>query len=172
MAHPRPTLEFRRGDVLVAHVVVSPEAVWFQGHFPGAPLLPGVAFLALVEEALTLFWSDAASPPVEIRSFRRVRFRQPVEPGANLRIRAHRVEGERFRFSVEAGGLAACTGECQVVEPIDMGTLKGFPNPPAMVRGERSSPAPHATSEAEAAGKAQAQVVDLDGFRKMKQEGG
>jgi len=141
MAHPRPTLEFRRGDVLVAHAVVSPEAVWFQGHFPGAPLLPGVAFLALVEQALALFWSDAASPPVEIRSFRRVRFRQRVEPGANLRIRAHRVEGERFRFSVEAGGLVACTGECVV----EMGTLKGFPNPPAMVRGEQSSPAPHAS---------------------------
>jgi acyl-CoA synthetase (AMP-forming)/AMP-acid ligase II/3-hydroxymyristoyl/3-hydroxydecanoyl-(acyl carrier protein) dehydratase len=147
MAHPRPTLEFRRGDVLVAHVVVSPEAVWFQGHFPGTPLLPGVAFLALVEEALALFWSDAAGPPVEIRSFRRVRFRQPVEPGANLRIRAHRVEGERFRFSVEAGGLAACTGECTVIESIDMGTLKGFPYPPAMVRGEQSSPAPHAAAD-------------------------
>ena len=139
MAHPRPTLEFRRGDVLVAHVVVSPEAVWFQGHFPGAPLLPGVAFLALVEQALALFWSDAGRPPVEIRSFRRVRFRQRVEPGANLRIRAHRVEGERLRFSVEAGGLVACSGECVV----EMGTLKGFPNPPAMVRGEQSSPAPH-----------------------------
>jgi acyl-CoA synthetase (AMP-forming)/AMP-acid ligase II/3-hydroxymyristoyl/3-hydroxydecanoyl-(acyl carrier protein) dehydratase len=146
MAHPRPTLEFRRGDVLVAHVVVSPEAEWFQGHFPGAPLFPGVALLALVEEALALFWSDAASPPVEIRSFRRVRFRQRVRPGANLRIRAHRVEGEHFRFSVESGGLAACTGECEVVKSINMGTLEGFPNPPAMVPGEQSSPAPHATS--------------------------
>ena len=29
--------------------------------------------------------------------------------------------------------------------PSDMGTLKGFPNPPAMVRGEQSSPTPHAT---------------------------
>jgi glycerol-3-phosphate dehydrogenase len=28
---------------------------------------------------------------------------------------------------------------------IHMGTLKGFPNPPAMVRGRRSRPAPHAT---------------------------
>jgi len=28
---------------------------------------------------------------------------------------------------------------------VDMGTLKGFPNPPAMVRSEQSSPAPHAT---------------------------
>jgi len=28
---------------------------------------------------------------------------------------------------------------------IDMGTLEGSPNPPAMVRGEQSSPPPHAT---------------------------
>ena len=26
-----------------------------------------------------------------------------------------------------------------------MGTLRGFPNPPAMVRGRQSRPAPHAT---------------------------
>jgi acyl-CoA synthetase (AMP-forming)/AMP-acid ligase II len=117
MAETRPTLEFRRGDVLVAHAVVSPAAVWFQGHFPGAPLLPGVGLLALVEEALTRFWADAGKPPVEIRSFRRVRFRQPIGPGANLRIRARRVEDGHFRFSVEAGGLPACTGECEVGEP-------------------------------------------------------
>src|SRR4051812_4262493 len=29
--------------------------------------------------------------------------------------------------------------------PIDLGTLDGFPNPPAMVRGEQSPPAPHAS---------------------------
>ena len=30
------------------------------------------------------------------------------------------------------------------VDTLEMGTLGGFPNPPAMVRGEQSSPAPHA----------------------------
>jgi hypothetical protein len=30
------------------------------------------------------------------------------------------------------------------LEFIVMGTLEGFPTPPAMVRGEQSSPAPHA----------------------------
>src|SRR5678815_5767429 len=29
--------------------------------------------------------------------------------------------------------------------PIESGTLKGFPNPPAMVRAEQSSAAPHAS---------------------------
>jgi hypothetical protein len=46
-------------------------------------------------------------------------------------------------------GLAICWcsrrfgpffGDHQIIV---MGTLGGFPNPPAMVRGERSSPAPH-----------------------------
>ncbi|HXU05740.1 MAG TPA: hypothetical protein VN903_32515 [Polyangia bacterium] len=32
-------------------------------------------------------------------------------------------------------------------DPIKSGTLEGFPNPPAMMRGEQSSPAPHAPKE-------------------------
>jgi 3-hydroxymyristoyl/3-hydroxydecanoyl-(acyl carrier protein) dehydratase len=115
----RPTLEYRRGDELVAHAVASPEATWFQGHFPGAPLLPGVALLALVEEALLALWPEAGQPAVEVASYRRVRFRQKVEPGANLRVRARRVDGERFRFTVELGGVPACTGECTVVAKPD-----------------------------------------------------
>jgi RNA polymerase sigma-70 factor (ECF subfamily) len=67
-----------------------------------------------------------------------------------------------YDYAVESGIIRA--------QGADMGTLKGFPSPPAMVRGEQSSPAPHATSEV--AEKGEAQVVDLDGFRKMKQEGG
>ena len=46
-------------------------------------------------------------------------------------------------LSLEAllfGGALAMV--CLIIE---MGTLRGFPNPPAMVRGEQSSPAPHAT---------------------------
>jgi len=37
---------------------------------------------------------------------------------------------------------------CAGAQTTDMGTLKGFPNPPAMVRGEQSSPAPHASGAA------------------------
>jgi len=47
-------------------------------------------------------------------------------------------------LSLEAllfGGALAMV--CLIIE---MGTLRGFPNPPAMVRGEQSSPAPHATN--------------------------
>jgi acyl-coenzyme A synthetase/AMP-(fatty) acid ligase len=110
----RPTLEFRRGDELVAHVVASRDATWFDGHFPDMPLLPGVAMLTLVEDALLALWPDADHPPVSVTGYRRVRFRQRVDPGASLRVRVRRGEGERFRFSVELGGVGACTGECMV----------------------------------------------------------
>jgi acyl-CoA synthetase (AMP-forming)/AMP-acid ligase II len=112
MPHPRPTLEFRRGDELVAHVVASADAIWFSGHFPAKPILPGVALLALVEDAITSLWADATHPPVELRGLHRVRFRQVVVPGTNLRIRVRQQRPDRLRFAVEAGGLPAATGEC------------------------------------------------------------
>jgi radical SAM superfamily enzyme YgiQ (UPF0313 family) len=37
-------------------------------------------------------------------------------------------------------------GEVPLLRIIEMGTLKGFPSPPAMVRVEQSSPAPHAST--------------------------
>lgn len=115
MSRTRPTLEFRQGDDLVAHVVVSADAVWFQGHFPGMPILPGVALLALVEDAIHRFWGDGEHATVEIRAFQRVRFRQMLAPGANLRIRVRQAQPDRLRFTVEHGGFPASTGECLVV---------------------------------------------------------
>jgi 3-hydroxyacyl-[acyl-carrier-protein] dehydratase len=111
----RPTLASRRGDELVAEVVASADATWFAGHFPEEPILPGVAFLALVEDALCSFWQDAEHPAVEVVGFQRVRFRERVAPGASLRLHVRRTEGERFRFSVEAGGVTVCTGQCTVL---------------------------------------------------------
>lgn len=130
MLRLRPTLEFRRGDELVTHVLALPEAVWFQGHFPNAPLLPGVAMLALVEESVALFWRDDLHPAVRIEGFRRVRFRQRVEPGASLRVRVRQAQPDSLRFAVEVGGVAACTGECRVVvEPSD-GRIDPVAHPP------------------------------------------
>jgi 3-hydroxyacyl-[acyl-carrier-protein] dehydratase len=123
MTRLRPTLEFRRGDELVTHVVVSPDATWFAGHFPGAPLLPGVAMVALVEDSLCHFWQEAEEPGALVNAYHRVRFRQRVDPGASLRVRARRVDGERCRFSVELGGAAACIGECSLVAQEEPGSL-------------------------------------------------
>jgi uncharacterized protein (DUF1684 family) len=46
--------------------------------------------------------------------------------------------------SMPSPGYASFTLDGAPAATIKTGTLKGFPNPPAMVRGEQSSPAPHA----------------------------
>jgi acyl-CoA synthetase (AMP-forming)/AMP-acid ligase II len=108
----RPTLERRQGDELVAHVVASAGAIWFRGHFPVRPILPGVAILATVADAIARFWPDGEHPAVEIRALHRVRFRQIIDPGTNLRIRVRQVEADRLRFTVEALGLPIASGDC------------------------------------------------------------
>jgi acyl-coenzyme A synthetase/AMP-(fatty) acid ligase len=71
--------------------------------------------LALVEESVELFWQTPTAPAVQIGGFRRVRFRQRVDPGATLRVRVRQGQPGSLRFSVEVGRLHACTGECIVV---------------------------------------------------------
>jgi acyl-CoA synthetase (AMP-forming)/AMP-acid ligase II len=124
MSRLRPTLESRRGDELVAHVVASADAVWFKGHFPGSPILPGVAMLSLVEDAIGQLWADSNHAPVEVRAFHRIRFRQMIAPGTNLRIRVRQSQTDRLRFTVDAAGVPASTGECLTAassEPADRG---------------------------------------------------
>jgi len=114
MSLPRPTFEFRQGNELVAHVVVGADAIWFAGHFPVRPILPGIAVMALVEEAISQLWPDGDHPAVEIRALHRIKFRRILAPCVNLRIRLHLVQPDRIRFTVDAGGLPAATGDCLV----------------------------------------------------------
>ena len=79
--------------------------------------------LAMVEKSLGLFWSDALHPALRIESLRRIRFRQRVEPGANLRVRIRQTHPQTLRFAVDVGGRAACTGECSVVAESSSGGL-------------------------------------------------
>ncbi len=113
MPRVRPTLEFRRGDELVTCVLAEPDASWFAGHFPALPILPGVSMLAWVEESIERYWGRPGEE-VTITGFSRVRFRQRVQPGATLRARVRQGTPGCLRFSVDANGALACTGECGI----------------------------------------------------------
>ena len=54
----------------------------FRGHFPGNPILPGIAQITLVQEILSL----AMKKKLELTEIKRVKFLHPVSPGMGLHI--------------------------------------------------------------------------------------
>jgi 3-hydroxymyristoyl/3-hydroxydecanoyl-(acyl carrier protein) dehydratase len=83
---------------LVAEARFAPESLWFSGHFPGYPIVPGVALLYLAAEVLRV--GTAEGEKVTVKSVRRVRFRQPVRPGESLTVLVLRKRGTARRISV------------------------------------------------------------------------
>ena len=73
---------------------------YFDGHFPGDPIVPGVAQLLLVEEGVRRVFSDLDRPT----SIRRVKFSQRIGPGAELSLNLTRADDAvRFILSDPAG---------------------------------------------------------------------
>ena len=77
-----------RRVVAVKNVTVNEE--FFQGHFPGAPLMPGVLMLeSLLQVAAILLLQRGDAPPnarVYLRGVNDAKFRRQVVPGDRLRL--------------------------------------------------------------------------------------
>ena len=92
---------------IALHIMADHPA--FEGHFPGQPLLPGVALLAEVLEAALDEPALAASigPAPRIGA---VKFLAPVRPGAQLTVQLD--PGPRgIRFEVREGERVAASGQ-------------------------------------------------------------
>ncbi|HEX5313898.1 MAG TPA: hypothetical protein VFX38_03190 [Gammaproteobacteria bacterium] len=81
-------------------LAVDPDLDWFAGHFPGQPVLPGIAqigwAIAFAREGFGL----AADPP----GLDQVKFLRPVEPGATLVLELKYNEGlRRVRYRLTNG---------------------------------------------------------------------
>ncbi len=89
---------------------VSVNEPFFQGHFPGHPIMPGVLIIeAMAQTAATLVVDsmdgvDAASHVVYFMSIENARFRRPVLPGDQLHIKVkkERRRGDVWKFKGEA----------------------------------------------------------------------
>jgi 3-hydroxymyristoyl/3-hydroxydecanoyl-(acyl carrier protein) dehydratase len=89
----------------------------FDGHFPGQPILPGVALLAEVVEAL-LADREAAERIGGTPRLGAVKFNAPCLPGARLRIewqrRPGRISFEALRLDADATETLAASGHFEV----------------------------------------------------------
>ena len=61
------------------------DSPWFSGHFPGEPILPGIALVNIVEQAI-MRDAQAKGTCVQLQALKRVRFTQPVRPGETLSV--------------------------------------------------------------------------------------
>ena len=81
-------LEENKRIVAVKHVLASEP--YFAGHFPGAPVMPGVLIVEAMAQAGALLLlrevPDRESKLVFFAGIDRARFRQPVFPGDDMRL--------------------------------------------------------------------------------------
>jgi 3-hydroxymyristoyl/3-hydroxydecanoyl-(acyl carrier protein) dehydratase len=84
----------------------------FDGHFDGAPILPGIAHLALVLDAC----AERFGTRCELSGIGDVRWRRPIRPGDELTVA---IDGSladpAIRFSIHCGTQIASSGSVMIV---------------------------------------------------------
>lgn len=101
-------------DEIKAHIRVPPDSPWFDGHFPGAPLLPGVAQLGMVHDLLTRFLNDKR-PVTQVS---RVRFKQMIRPDQPLVLTVKTgSEGASHSFRITGDEGVICSGQITLGSP-------------------------------------------------------
>lgn len=103
-------LEHTPGGELTAIKNVTANEHFFQGHFPGRPVMPGVLVIeAMAQAAGVLTFRTAGVEPTENSTFYfvgidKARFRAPVVPGDQLVLKARYERRIRtiWRFTTEA----------------------------------------------------------------------
>ena len=86
---------------------VTVDAAWFEGHFPGRPILPAISQLALVLDALAHHRGQA----VALGGIGFARMRQPVVPGDPLQLEIDERPGGALRFTLARDGAMVTNGE-------------------------------------------------------------
>lgn len=113
-------LEIEPGKRIVGIKNVTANEQFFQGHFPGAPVMPGVLIVeAMAQCAAILFLKDLPDRDRKMFLFGGVdkaRFRRPVVPGDQLRLECELLQ--RRSSSIRIRGVATVAGD--VVAEADM----------------------------------------------------
>jgi len=118
------SIEPRKNIVAIKSVTVNEP--FFQGHFPGAPIMPGVLIVEAMAQAGAILLlteiENRDSKLIVFTGIERARFRKPVTPGDQLRfeieVLAFRHNAGRMGGRALVEGKLACeaTVSCQIVD--------------------------------------------------------
>jgi beta-hydroxyacyl-ACP dehydratase FabZ len=100
-------IEFEAGRSITAIKNVTVNEDFFQGHFPGHPIMPGVLLVEAMAQVGGLLMVEDSDPEgqkqiVYIAAVDHVRWRKPVVPGDQLHISARLLKARRSLFKVAA----------------------------------------------------------------------
>ena len=100
---------YRPHESIVGIKNVTANEPFFQGHFPGNPVMPGVLIVEALGQTGAVLMSksldaDVTGKTIFFMSVDAVRFRRPVRPGDVLRmpVKVVRHRGDLFKFRGEA----------------------------------------------------------------------
>jgi 3-hydroxyacyl-[acyl-carrier-protein] dehydratase len=94
-----------------AQKCVTVNEPYFQGHFPGYPVMPGVLVLeALVQLSTFLAASSGLPVPNAVRTMDNVRFKRQVVPGDRLVLETSMGAGGQFAVRASVEGELATEG--------------------------------------------------------------
>jgi 3-hydroxyacyl-[acyl-carrier-protein] dehydratase len=118
-------IEMTRRERIVALKNVTVNEPFFQGHFPGFPIMPGVLMVEAIAQAggalLLTEIADRESNLMVFSGIERARFRRPVVPGDQLRIEvsvlAWRRTAVRMEGNIYVGEKLVCEAivSCRLV---------------------------------------------------------
>jgi UDP-N-acetylglucosamine acyltransferase len=117
--------EHEPGRRMAAFKNVTVNEEFFQGHYPGTPLLPAVLTIEALAQVATLLLVDGHPGQVSLRGVNRAKFRRQVVPGDRLRLDV--TLGERRGPLVFVDGVASVNGQTVAEAQLLLATMDACP---------------------------------------------